>query len=798
MKPLITTLLVFLMIGVMGPIAHRALASDNEPVSKANWQLAKKWLPDKIYEHLYSDEVLPEWLPGSRCFWYRYLTHEGRTYWLVDPEVSTKCPLFDHKKLAIALNHHLNEPVDPKQLDLQSLKFMEGNATIRFTVAESTFEYVLKSESLSLLDEKKDSPKAEPSESNSSPSESTKESAADSEPVDLSWQNVSPDKTLCVFARGNDLYLMDPRDPDGAETRLTDDGVKCLSWGTEWEIIEDDDPKRRAVEAEWSPDSNFFAILRADVREVEDMWLVDHLAKPRPLLKTYKCPLPGEKVPQWELWIFRRQDKSMVRVETDRWPDQRLDDLFQKTLWWPGDSKGLYFVRRSRDFKKVDVCVADLRTGKSMTLIEERREGQVYIQPPTEVPGMGALWWSMRDGWGHLYLYNQFGQFQNQVTRGDFNVESVVHADAEKRVVYFLANGREKDRNPYYHHLYRVNLDGTGLECLTPEDAHHKVTMSPSKTCFVDSFSRVDLPTRTVVRDCDGKLLLELETMDISSLTKAGWQAPEIFSALSADNKAKQWGMIYKPFDFDPKKKYPILTRCYPGRQDEFIPKEFWPVNSETALAQLGFIVVRFGNLGGTFKRGSEYRDYRTEDFRDYGLADKKTVIEQLGERFDYIDLDRVGIYGSSSGGFMTVSAMLVYPDFFKAGVAMTSPNEPTLYYNQWVERYHGIEATQTKDGECTWKLKGAKGNVELAKNLKGDLLMIYGAQDTNVHPSHLFRMADAFIKEGKRFDMFMVPGAGHGLGDWRYLYSMIWEYFAEHLLDDSLSGADTLYHRAL
>jgi len=274
---------------------------------------------------------------------------------------------------------------------------------------------------------------------------------------------------------------------------------------------------------------------------------------------------------------------------------------------------------------------------------------------------------------------------------------------------------------------------------------------------------------------------MELETTDVSRLEGAGWKPPEIFSAKSADGVTDQWGVMYKPHDFSPDKSYPIVTRAYPGRQSEFIPLEFYPVTIESTLAQLGFIVVRFGNRGGCPERGLAYREHGRDDFRDYGLDDKKVVIEELAQRHSWIDIERVGMVGSSSGGFMTVSAMLVHSDFFKVGVAMTAPNDPSVYYNVWAERYYGIEKVKGDDGVERWECK-PDSNIELAKYLEG-----------NVYPAHLYRMADAFIKAGKRFDMFVVPGADHSLGDPNYLYGMMMDYLVEHLLGERRPGADAL-----
>ena len=734
--------------------------TDSQKTEKANWQLAENWTPDKTHDLMFSTSVIPNWLPDGDRFWYRYLRADGRHYLLVDPAKKLKHPLFDRMKLAGLLSRESDEEVDGKDLDLGGLE-LDGDL-LRFTIGEAAYEYDPAADSLRAVE------------------------AEDPAPGPEDWENRSPDGTLCVYARGNNLYVCDPVDPDGSEKQISSDGAYALSWGTEWELVPDEDTERRQVPAVWSADSSKFAILRADLREVGDLWLVDHLAQPRPTLKTYKCPFPGEKLPQWEIWIYHCSGDRMVRVQAERFEDQRLDDLFTGTLWWGGDSSTLFFPRRSRDFMKVDVCAADPASGMVQTLLEERIEGQVYIKDPIELPGgEGYLWWSMRDDWGHLYRYDTAARLLNQVTRGSWTVEDVLAVDGEKKVIFFTACGREKGRNPYYTHLYRVNYDGTGLLLLTPEDAEHEVVLGPDRTCFVDNCSQVDQPTRCLLRDMEGKLLLELESADVSKLVEAGWKPPEVFKAMSADGVTEQWGVIWKPFDFDPERKYPIATRVYPGRQDEYIPKSFQPVSAEATMAQLGMVVVRFGNRGGTPTRGLAYREYGREQFRDYGLADKRMVIEQLAKRHPWIDIERVGIYGGSSGGFMTVSAMLVDPDFWTVGVAMTAPNDPNIYYDQWVERYKGVKKMTDEDGSEHWEA-GAETNVELAANLKGKLLMIYGAQDDNVHPAHLHRMADALIKAGKRFDMFVVPGADHGLGGWRYLYGMVWDYFAAHLIGDT------------
>ncbi len=737
----------------------------------ANWELARQWDPMTIYQMLGSTVAQPNWVEGSDLVWFRYITAEGRHYWLVDPERRTKQALFDRGKLASEITRHIGEPSDSTTLDLAELTVDPDGGHFHFEIGAARYRYDRAAELLAFAD--------------SLPT--------GSESAHPYW-TASPDGELGVYIRGNNLYLCNPVDPEGSETQISSDGIRGLSWGLMEEFYKDDDTVARPAAVTWSPDSRGFCIPRSDFRKVEELWLVENLSLPRPTLRTFPCPMPGETTPEQTLWLFDRETASLGQIDVARWPDQILDDLFITPLWWSEDSCTLFLARRSRDYSKVDLCTYDVETSDLRLVIEERMPTQVYLKDLELLPERGELlWWSMRDGWGHLYRYTNDGTLLNPVRAGDFNVDRIVHIDSVEGVVFFMANGRENGRNPYYRHLYRVNLDGSDLRLLTPEDAEHDVQMSPDGHRFIDSISRVDRPTEIVLRDALGNKLLDLETADTSQLMEAGWQAPEVFKAMSADGVTEQWGVLYKPFDFDPTRKYPIVTRVYPGRFGEFIPRSFWPVNAETFLAQLGCIVVRFGNRGATFERGQAYREHGTDDFRDYGLADKRAVIEELAERHDWIDGERVGIYGSSSGGYMTLSAMLVDNDFYKVGVAMAGPQDPQAYYNYWVERYAGVELVADSSGGSHWEPAAAKSNVEIADSLRGKLLLIHGAQDAVVHPVHLMRTADALIKAGKRFDMFVVPGAGHSLGSWQYLNGLIWDYFAEHLIGGSRDSAEAV-----
>ncbi len=753
----------WLLAGEVGAAPDRSLR-----VRAANWELAGRWGPDQIADRLTSLEVVPNWLGDGDRFWYRFRTGAGTSYWLVDPLLGTRVPLFDHPALARALGDLSGATVDAANLGLQDLEVEAEGARLRFTVAERRYEFGTRTNELKAVDvpQNREVP---------------------------DWCTESPDGSRCVFSRGNNLFLLSLDGAGESEVQLTRDGEPGWAWGDPWKVVDPTDLEPRQVAGVWSPDSKRVAMQRADSRMVADYWIVNHLDEPRPSLTTVKLPLPGEVVPQWQVWVVDVESAETTRVETARWPGQTMEEFFIDPLWWSHDSATLYFFRRSRDQRMLDLLAADPLTGSSRVLVEERLDGMVYAHPMVELEGGGFLWWGIRDGWGHYSLHGPDGSAVRQLTSGSFNVEDVVAVGGPDQAVFLSANGREKGRNPYYQHLYRVELDGTSLRLLTPEDADHKVTMSSTKTVFVDNFSRMDMPTKSVLRDANGKLLMELETADASGLMEDGWRPPELFSAKSADGTTDQWGVMWKPFDFDPSRRYPIVTRVYPGRMEEFIPRRFQPINAETALAQLGCIVVRFGNRGGTRLRGLAYREFAREEFRDYGLADKRAVIEELADRFDFIDVDRVGIFGGSSGGFMTVSAMLVHPEFFKVGVAMTGPHDPYAQSAEWVERYAGVERIVGENGSESWKPAEVPSNLEIAANLEGRLLMIYGSQDDVVPLSHLLRMSHALIQANRRFDMFVMPGTGHGLSPWQYTYGLVWTYFAEHLIGDLRPGVEVV-----
>jgi dipeptidyl aminopeptidase/acylaminoacyl peptidase len=642
------------------------------------------------------------------------------------------------------------------------------------------------------------------------------------------WASVSPDEKTVVFARGHNLFMMDAENfakalkkaDDAAikEIQITTDGEEHYSYARE--LNEEDkkefqneekDRKDYRVPASyivWTKDSKKFACIREDERKVGDLWVINVLANPRPTLETYRYAMPGEEnQAQPELLVFDIATKGKVKVKAEAFKDQTLSvqtaarrnvdrekDYPPPAQWVSDTSDKLYFGRQSRDLHKFDLCVADTASGDVKVLIEERLNTYIDVEPLRLVNGGKELiWWSERDGWGHYYLYDGDGKLKSQITSGEFTSVGIEGVDEKTRVLYFNACGREPNEDPYYAHLYRVNFDGTGLKLLNPGDANHSADADDNLKVFIDTSSRVNTAPVSELRDLTGNVLLKLETTDTSALVEAGYKFPEPFKVKADDGITDLYGVMYKPFDFDPAVKYPIIAYVYPGPQTESVTKTFSPRNGNVALAQLGFVVIEVGNRGGNPMRSKWYHNYGYGNLRDYGLADKKRAIEQLAIKYPFIDIDRVGIYGHSGGGFMTAAGLLVYPDFFKVGVSSSGNHENNIYNRWWSEKHHGVKEVTDKEGNIKFEYSIEK-NSEIAKNLKGHLLLTTGDMDNNVHPGNTFRLANALIKANKRFDFFLFPGQRHGYGDMNdYWFWIRADYFAKYLLGDFSQTVDLI-----
>lgn len=807
----ISLFFVFLSVVAVG-VAQQA----PEP----NYNLAARFAPKKLGKLIFSTSVDPHWLKKSDRFWYEYQTTNGKSWYLVDPAKAQKRKLFDNEKLAAEITKIVKDPFDAQHLDIDSLRFVRDENWIQFEVKSSQevevkdttakkgaapkkekkkffFEYNINSgELVELTDFKK--PKRKPS-----------------------WASISPDGQTILFAKNYNLYWMDKANYEKAlqkeddstivEHQITTDGVDNFGFGdvnSETNVDkEKNKDKRKSVYAYWAPDSKHFAIIKSDNRAVKDLWVINSIANPRPTLETYKYHMPGEKeAPIPHVLLFDVATKKPTELDIKQFKDQAIgiwsappkessrDDDW-RPLVWLGTPDKFYFTRTSRDLKRIDICQVNINNGSVQPLIQESMNTYVETRRLGLVNGGSELiHWSERDGWGHFYLYDGKGNLKNQITSGSFHSEDIVGIDEKKRVLYFSANGREPNEDPYYLHLYRVNFDGTGLRLLNPGEFEHDMSMNDNQLYFVDNFSRVNTVPKSVLYATDGRKIMDLETADLSSLFAAGYKFPEVFTVKADDGITDLYGVLYKPYNFDSTKKYPIIEYVYPGPQTEAVNKSFGKsMDRVDRLAQVGFIVVTVGNRGGHPSRSKWYHNFGYGNLRDYGLADKKAAVEQLANRHAYIDMDKVGIHGHSGGGFMSTAAMLVYPDFFKVAVSNAGNHDNSIYNRWWSEKHHGVKEVVGEKGDTTF-VYAIEKNPDLAKNLKGHLMLTHGDIDNNVHPANTIRVVNALIKANKRFDMLILPGQRHAYGDMNeYWFWRMADYFSEHLLGKKDQPVDML-----
>jgi dipeptidyl-peptidase-4 len=788
-----------------------------QPGAKANYQLASRFSPAKLKKMVYSTAVDPHWLKLSNRFWYEFETPQGKEWYLVDPAARSKKKLFDNAAVAAAVTQIVRDPFDAQHLPLESLKFSADEKHVTFEIRSSIDE---------LKKDRKDKKAADSMQkkvfyfnyeiANARLTEVANYTKPKAKP---SWGSVAPDSSAVVFSRNYNLYWMDKEnykkavkneeDSTIVEHQLTKDGVKFYPYGANGdgennEENEKNNKKRRPAYVLWSPDAKHFVLNRTDSRQVKDLWVINNIAAGRPTLETYKYQMPGEKEsPITEILLFNFADKSYKKLNTAAFKDQTVsvwgaallnkdrDNEFRPSIWL-GNSSKIYFQRTSRDLKRVDVCMIDIHTGTVTPLIDERFNTYVEVNRPGLVnDGKELIHWSERDGWAHFYLFDGTGKLKNQITKGAFHCEEIINIDEKNRVLYFTANGREAKEDPYYLHLYRINFDGSGMKLLNPGDFDHAISMNDEAKFFVDNYSRVNTAPKSVLMDNNGRVLMNLESADLSLLMATGYKFPEPFKVKADDGVTDLYGVMYKPFDFDPAKKYPIIEYVYPGPQTEAVNKAFSKAMDRTdRLAQFGYVVITVGNRGGNPARSKWYHTFGYGNLRDYGLADKKAAVEQLADRYPFIDASRVGITGHSGGGFMSTAAMLVYPDFFKAAVSNAGNHDNSIYNRWWSEKHHGVKETVSAKGDTTFKYSIDK-NPDLAKNLKGHLLLMTGDVDNNVHPANTIRVANALMRAGKRFELVIVPGQRHGFGDLtEYTFWKLADHFNRYLIGDVQSAA--------
>lgn len=750
----------FMFIAGLLSVIAAGCVSDNKPevLNKSDYERAEKMLAANTSRFVYGADVRPQWL-GDKHFWYLNRIAEGNEFVFVDAAKTDRSPAFDHERLASLLSEELGRDISAYELPFRSLDYSDDLLSFSFSVEGQDYLYNIDDGSL------------------------LKKQAAG---YDIRNAVISPDKSKAAFIRDYNLWIKDLN--NGRETRLTSDGVKDFGYATNnagW-------TRRESPVLLWSPDSRMIATFKHDGRGVGEM----HLATTNvghPEHEVWKYPLPGDSlIFRIHRLVIHVDDKKVVKLRMD--PDPHRSTITDHIatrggqfadVEWSSDGSMLAFVSTSRDHKHEVMRVADPFTGEVRDVLEETEETffesgynmiNWHILPATNE----LIWYSQRDNWGHLYLYDlATGELKNRITSGDWKVLQVLYIDRENQTIFFTAAGREPG-DPYFQYLYSVKTDGSDFMLHTPDSANHNVNISPEGSYFVDSYSTPVDPPVTLLRSLNGDDTLMLEEADISELIAEGWVAPIPFSVKARDEETDLYGLMHKPSGFDPGKKYPVVNYIYPGPQSGSVGSRSFSASrsDRQAIAELGFIVVAIDAMG-TPMRSKSFHEAYYGNMGDNGLPDQITGMEQLAERYSWIDIDKVGIYGHSGGGFASTDAILRYPDFFKVAVSGAGNHDNRNYEDDWGEKWQGL-LEEYADGTTNYD---NQANQLLAGNLKGKLLLAHGTMDTNVPYYNTLLVVNELIANNKDFDLIMFPNRGHGFGNESYMMRRRWDYFVKHLM---------------
>ena len=754
------TLTALLLAGI-APLHAQAPAAP--PAPPVRYDRAEQLLTWNSTHLVTGDDVQAQWFRDGSRFWYRNKVRQGAEFVRIDPTRGVRDLLFDNARLAAAISTAADTSIDPAKLPFRTFKFAkdgDDERTIEFRFGKRRLACDIAGYTCV---------------------------SSDTLPSDVPFV-LSPDRKWEAFVRGYDVYVR-ARGMTSDSLRLTTDGALGYSYG-----LGEPTPQERLAmpvrarrpQIKWAPDSRHLIVGRQDSRGVAVMPYISYTSQ-RPRAFTQPYALPGDSViPKPTFHILDRTATTNVRVQLDPAPAQATWNLSARDSSWNATSSRVYLSTMSRASKVATVVEVDAATGAVKRLASDSAKTFVEIgnsvdPSPTYVTADGeTLLWSERDGWGHLYRYGSDGRLKNRLTDGPWQVGTIVSVDEKAKRVLFTGRGRERDGFVYYAQLYAVNFDGTGLQRLTTEDADHRITVSPNNTWIVDTYSRVETPPVTVLRDAlTGRIVLKLETADASQLAALGFRGAKVFTAKARDGVTDLYGVMYLPSNLDTTRRYPIITNIYPGPQVGSVGAWSYKAAGEpAAIAELGFIVVQIDHLG-TPLRSKAFHDNYYGNFSDNGLPDHIAVIKQLASRYGYIDIDRVGIFGHSGGGFASTDALLRYPDFFKVAVAGSGNHDNRSYNIYWAEKYQGMmrrDSVRRTDNFAT------EANASQVANLKGHLLLMHGDMDDNVHPAMTIQMVDALIKANKTFDLIIAPNRPHSLNE-PYFIRRRWDYFVQYLL---------------
>jgi len=679
-----------------------------------------------------------------------------REFIFVNAEQGTRQKAFDHEKLAAALSQAVGVDYSADQLPFDRIEFLDNFNELRLTVNQTTWICDLISYTCSKTDEAQ-------SQSSTEPAEQRSRSGRQRDPGRRQGQSIdSPDGRWTAFVKDNNVFVR-LKDNDEA-IQLSTDGTEGHAYGR----------------FSWAPDSRTLVAFRVEPGDNKEVYLIESspVGGGRAKFRSRPYALPGDKFATYELNLFDIDSRKQIKPTVDK---LELDWQVPR-LHWKKDQHHFGYEKVNRGHQRLRVVEIDSHTSQTRNLIDEKTDTFIWTAH-TENLRLNRVNWldetdeiiyvSERDGWRHLYLVDgKQGKITHQITKGEWVVRGIDLIDEDKRQIWFHASGRNPDEDPYLIHYYRINFDGSGLTALTEGNGSHSIQYSPDRRYLIDTYSRVDMPpVHELRRASDGSLVCPLDKADIRELVADGWTAPKVFVAKGRDGKTDIWGIICRPRDFDPNKKYPVIEQIYAGPQSAYVPKRFSPIRRFSSLTDLGFIVVQIDGMG-TAHRSKAFHDVCWKNLKDAGFPDRILWHQAAAKKYPYYDISRLGVYGNSAGGQNAAGAVLFHPELYKAAVASCGCHDNRMDKASWNEQWMSYPVGP-QYSECS--------NIDNAHRLQGHLMLVVGEMDTNVPPESTMRFVDALIKADKDFDMLVIPRAGHGSGG-SYGRRRMQDFFVRHL----------------
>jgi len=709
-------------------------------------------------EGYYKGRITPHWFADDTCFWYRNdLSGGTKEFIVVDAANGIRKTAFNHEKLAAALSEASSADYEPDQLPFDTITFGSDRDTILFVIDETTWSCDLAPYACTKTDIPPKDIAGNDNERRPRFRGPRGSAPTGRQPVD------SPNGLWTAFVRNHNIWVRARDAEDDTSVPLSTDGNDGNGYGV----------------VSWSPDSKTVVAFRVEPGDEKEVYRIETSPEGggRAVLHKQQYDLPGDKFPRYELNIFDVANRTQTKPLVDRFEHgwERPD------LHWNLDGSRFSYQQVDRGHQRFRVIDVDLHSGEIRNLIDER-SGTFIWTAHTENLGLNLVNWlektdeliyvSEMDGWRHLYIVNAVDGRMSQITKGHWVVRGIDFIDEDARQIWFHAGGMNTEQDPYFVHYYRIDFDGSNLVALTEGHGHHSVQYSPDRRYVIDTYSRVDTPpVHELRRASDGSLIYELEKADISALIADGWTAPEVFVAKGRDGKTDIWGIICRPSDFDPDRKYPVIEQIYAGPQSAYVPKSFRPTPLFKSLTDLGFIVVQIDGMGTAF-RSKAFHDVCWHNLKDAGLPDRIQWHKEVAAKYSYYDIGRVGVYGVSAGGQNAAGAVLFYPEFYRVAVAASGCHDNRMDKASWNEQWMGYPVGSQY---------AENSNIDNAHLLDGKLLLIVGEMDNNVPPESTIRFVDALIKAEKDFDFLLIPGAGHGMGG-SYGVRRMQDFFIRHL----------------